>query len=383
MIYHVSFPGLGLELTVNRVAFTLFGINIYWYGVLIALGLMLGLAYAFAHARSYGINSDRMVDVILVATVCAIIGGRAFYVLTAPFEYESLWQMLDIRLGGVAIYGAVIGAFLSGAVMCRVRRVRVLPMFDVAAVGFLIGQAVGRWGNFVNQEAFGTNTTLPWGMISEGTTAYLQSVQATLAAQGIVVDPNLPVHPTFLYESLWCFLGFVLLWAYQRRRKFDGEILLLYLVWYGAERFVVEGLRTDSLMVGPFRISQLIAAACVVVAGGLWLYLRRRNKGRPLAVVWPVLDKRLNGPASITWTLGEATPSEEELKRRTEELVAAQTGSREEAAGPAAAGAKAPEAAAAPACGTDEQAAGTKEDSGGRQLPQGRAGAESGRESEQ
>ena len=215
MTNHVEFPGLGLSFTLDRVAFTVFGMPVYWYGILIAGGLLLGLLFAFWKARSYGIDADRMVDVIFGATVCAIIGGRAYYVATAPFEYESLAQMVDIRLGGVGIYGAIIAAFLSGWLLCKWRRVPVLPMFDLAAMGFLIGQCIGRWGNFVNQEAFGTNTTLPWGMISENTTAYLSSVQATLAAQGVAVDPSLPVHPTFLYESLWCLAGFILLALYE------------------------------------------------------------------------------------------------------------------------------------------------------------------------
>ena len=264
MTYHVQFPGLGLEFTLDRVAFTVFGMPIYWYGILIATGLALAIVFAFSHARRFGIDSDRMVDVILIGTVCAVIGGRAFYVATAPFEYASFAEMLDIRLGGVAIYGAVIAAFLSGYFACRWRKVPILPMFDLAGMGFLLGQGIGRWGNFVNQEAFGTNTTLPWGMYSEGTCNYLSSVQETLAAQGVAVDPSLPVHPTFLYESIWCLLGFFLLWAYMKRRKFHGELILMYVMWYGAERFFVEGLRTDSLMVGSFRISQVIAAASLV-----------------------------------------------------------------------------------------------------------------------
>ena len=210
MTYHVQFPGLGLEFTLDRVAFTVFGMPIYWYGILIATGLALAIVFAFSHARRFGIDSDRMVDVILIGTVCAVIGGRAFYVATAPFEYASFAEMLDIRLGGVAIYGAVIAAFLSGYFACRWRKVPILPMFDLAGMGFLLGQGIGRWGNFVNQEAFGTNTTLPWGMYSEGTCNYLSSVQETLAAQGVAVDPSLPVHPTFLYESIWCLLGFFL-----------------------------------------------------------------------------------------------------------------------------------------------------------------------------
>mgnify|MGYP005775570249 FL=1 len=284
MVNHVSFPGLGLEMEINRVAFTVFGVPIYWYGVCIALGLLLGMLYAFRYAKSYGIDADRMVDVIFASTIAAIIGGRAYYVATAPFEYQSIWEMIDIRLGGIAIYGGIIAAFAMGALMCRVRKVPMLPMFDLAAQGFLIGQCIGRWGNFFNQEAFGGNTTLPWGMISESTQQYLQAVQETLAAQGMTVDPSMPVHPTFLYESIWCGLGFLLLWRYSKHRRFHGEMTLLYIMWYGFERFFVEGLRTDSLMVGNVRISQAVAALSVAAALVLWVILRRKYRGMPLAI---------------------------------------------------------------------------------------------------
>ena len=284
MVNHVSFPGLGLEMEINRVAFTVFGVPIYWYGVCIALGLLLGMLYAFRYAKSYGIDADRIVDVIFASTIAAIIGGRAYYVATAPFEYQSIWEMIDIRLGGIAIYGGIIAAFAMGALMCRVRKVPMLPMFDLAAQGFLIGQCLGRWGNFFNQEAFGGNTTLPWGMISESTQQYLQAVQETLAAQGMTVDPSMPVHPTFLYESIWCGLGFLLLWRYSKHRRFHGEMTLLYIMWYGFERFFVEGLRTDSLMVGNVRISQAVAALSVAAALVLWVILRRKYRGVPLVI---------------------------------------------------------------------------------------------------
>ena len=284
MVNHVSFPGLGLEMEINRVAFTVFGVPIYWYGVCIALGLLLGMLYAFRYAKSYGIDADRMVDVIFASTIAAIVGGRAYYVATAPFEYQSIWEMIDIRLGGIAIYGGIIAAFAMGALMCRVRKVPMLPMFDLAAQGFLIGQCLGRWGNFFNQEAFGGNTTLPWGMISESTQQYLQAVQETLAAQGMTVDPSMPVHPTFLYESIWCGLGFLLLWRYSKHRRFHGEMTLLYIMWYGFERFFVEGLRTDSLMVGNVRISQAVAALSVAAALVLWVILRRKYRGVPLVI---------------------------------------------------------------------------------------------------
>ena len=319
MVNHVSFPSLGLEMEINRVAFTVFGVPIYWYGVCIALGLLLGMLYAFRYAKSYGIDADRMVDVIFVSTIAAIIGGRAYYVATAPFEYQSVWEMIDIRLGGIAIYGGVIGAFLMGALMCRLRKVPMLPMFDLAAQGFLIGQCIGRWGNFFNQEAFGGNTTLPWGMISENTQQYLQSVQQTLAAQGMTVDPSMPVHPTFLYESIWCGLGFLLLWRYSKHRRFHGEMTLLYVMWYGFERFFVEGLRTDSLMVGNVRISQAVAALSVVAALVAWVVLRRKYRGVPLVIPALPGQEAVSEPAQIEESGESAKETVQEEKSQADE----------------------------------------------------------------
>ncbi len=276
----VQFPGLGLAFEINRVAFSIGDFAIYWYGILIGSGMLLALLYAFHIAPKAGIDVDRMIDVIFVGTTMAIVCARAYYVAMSPFEYHSLREIVDLRDGGIAIYGAVIGAFLFGGLACRWRRVPVLKMFDLTAVSFLLGQAVGRWGNFVNQEAFGTNTDLPWGMISERTTSYLASVQSELAAQGITVNPLAPVHPTFLFESLWCLVGFIALAAYYKRRRFDGEMLLLYLFWYGLGRFWIEGLRTDSLyLVGSLRASQLLAALSCAAALVAWVVLRRRYRG--------------------------------------------------------------------------------------------------------
>ncbi len=284
MTNHVTFPGLGLEFDIDRVAFSIGGFNIYWYGLLISIGFCLAIVFAFSNAKRFGINDDRMVDVILLTTICAIICARAYYVVFAPFEYQSLWDMINLRDGGLAIYGGVLGAVVFGVVFCKLRKVPVLPMLDLALIGFLIGQGIGRWGNFFNQEAFGTNTTLPWGMYSEGTYNYLSSVQQTLAEQGITVDPSMPVHPTFLYESIWCLLGFVLLALYIPKRKFHGEIALMYAVWYGAERAVVEGLRTDSLMLGGVRVSQALAAVSVIAAAIAWVVLRKKYKNVPLVI---------------------------------------------------------------------------------------------------
>ena len=291
MVYHVQFPGLGLSFTINRVALSIGGFNIYWYGVIIAVGMLLALLYAFRNAPDFGIDSDRLVDVVAIGTVMAIVCARIYYVAMAPFQYHSLWEMVDIRLGGIAIYGAVIGAFVFGGLAAKWRKVPLLPLFDLVALGFLIGQGIGRWGNFVNQEAFGTNTTLPWGMYSEGTKAYLQSVQVTLPA-GVTVDPSMPVHPTFLYESIWCLVGFVALALYVKHRKFHGQLFLLYAIWYGLGRGWIEGLRTDSLLIGGtgLRASQLVAYISALAAFCLLLAGLRRARGKTLQVTLAVRD---------------------------------------------------------------------------------------------
>ena len=289
----VQFPGLGLEFNINRVAFSIGGLDVYWYGILIATGLLLALLFAFRYAVDFGIDSDRLVDVVLIGTVCAVICARAYYVIFSPVPYETFWDMIDIRQGGLAIYGGVIGAAVFGGLACKWRKLPLFATFDLVAMGFLIGQSIGRWGNFANQEAFGSNTTLPWGMYSQSTQAYLSKWQATLAQQGVIVDPGTPVHPTFLYESIWCAVGFFALWAYMKKRRFNGEIALMYAVWYGAGRFWIEGLRTDSLMIPGIglRISQVVALVSVIAALIAIIVLRRKYKGIQLMVAVPGLEK--------------------------------------------------------------------------------------------
>ena len=282
----VQFPGLGLSFHLNRVAFSIGGVHIYWYGVCIAVGLCLALVFAFRHSIEFGVDPDGMVDVILIGVVLGIVSARAYYVAMAPFKYQSIWEMIAIRDGGLAIYGGIIGGFLFGGLACKWRKVPVLPMFDLTAMGFLVGQCCGRWGNFFNQEAFGCNTTLPWGMFSETTRAYLMGSTVT-AQSGVTIDPNLPVHPTFLYESIWCFVGFLLLFRYIKKRKFNGDIALRYMIWYGAGRFWIEALRTDSLMLVPsigLRASQLVAGIAVVVGVAAEIYFTHKFKDKPLMV---------------------------------------------------------------------------------------------------
>ena len=311
----VEFPALGLSFPLNRVAFSIGGINIYWYGVCIAVGMCLALVFAFRHGVEFGVDADAMVDVILIGVVMGILCARLYYVAMAPYNYDSLWEVLAIRDGGLAIYGGIIGGFLFGGLACKWRKVPVLPMFDLAAMGFLIGQGCGRWGNFFNQEAFGCNTTLPWGMYSEATHDYLLSSVVT-APKGVIIDPNLPVHPTFLYESIWCFVGLALLAAYIKKRKFNGDIALRYLIWYGAGRFWIEALRTDSLLLVPslgLRASQLVAAAAVVGGVALEIFLTRKYKSKPLMVTLALTAENRSLLAKVRKAEPEFTVEREEL----------------------------------------------------------------------
>lgn len=268
----------GSTFHIDPIALTIGSFEVYWYGIIIATGFLAALLYGFRRAGNMGLKTDPMIDIIMIGTVGAIVGARTYYVLTTLERYDSFTEMIDLRNGGLAIYGGIIGAFVCGGLACKWRKVNVLDMFDLAALAFPIGQAVGRWGNFMNQEAFGSNTTLPWGMYSNETFEYLSSVQSSLASQGVTVDPTLPVHPCFLYESLWCITGFILLHFLSQKRRFKGETILQYIVWYGLGRFFIEWVRTDSLMIGPFKISQIVAAVCVVVGITLLLVINTKIK---------------------------------------------------------------------------------------------------------
>lgn len=253
----------GISFTLKPVAFSIpLGQNkwdIYWYGIIIALGFLLALIYAMRNAERFDINTDRMLDVALVTTPLAILCARIYYVM---FDGEKLTSITDFfgfgessGFSGIAIYGGVIGAFLIGTAMCRLRKVNVLDMYDLTALGFLIGQGIGRWGNFVNQEAYGDFTGSSWwGMESNRTIREMGS-------EGLV-------HPCFLYESVWCIAGFFLLHRLSKHRRFKGEIALCYGAWYGFGRAIIESFRTDSLMLGHIRVSMLVSilvcAACVL-----------------------------------------------------------------------------------------------------------------------
>lgn len=273
----VYFPGLNFGVELHPIAFSIGSIDVYWYGIIIALGFLLALIYGFSRLKEFGLNSDRFIDVVLGGAVGGIVGGRLYYVLASWELYQD--DLLSIFMpwkGGMAIYGAIIGALLVGFLMCKWRKMPVLPVFDLAATGFLIGQAVGRWGNFVNVEAFGTNTDLPWGMTSTSISRYLSAHAEDLQKLGVSVVNTDPVHPCFLYESLWCLVGFILLALYTKHRRFDGEVFLLYVAWYGIGRSFIEGLRTDSLLIGTLRISQVLAVVSAIAAIVLMIVVRSK-----------------------------------------------------------------------------------------------------------
>lgn len=287
----VEFPKLGwkFDIYANLVEFTIPGwdidVTIRFYGVIIAFGFILAVLFGGRMAYKWKMDLNKMLDVLLYGTVAGIIGARLYYVI---FEWNSykgdLLSIFKIWEGGLAIYGGIIGGILAAYFVCKKNGLNFLKLLDLFGMSVLIGQGIGRWGNFTNQEAFGINTELPWGMWSEKISNYINLNYATLSANGIDMDASKPVHPTFLYESVWCLLGFLILYIVCKRfRKFDGQLILGYGVIYGLERAVVEGLRTDSLYIAHtnIRVSQvlslLIAVLCLVITIVKFVQIHRRN----------------------------------------------------------------------------------------------------------
>ncbi len=266
-VFNVSSVFCEIQLPFMSAPFT-----IRWYGVIIAFGLTLAVLFGGRKAYVWKIDIYKMIDILIYGAFGGIVGARLYYV-ACEWDYYGKYpaEIFKIWHGGLAIYGGLIGGLICAFIVCIVEKVNIPNLLDLCGMSFLIGQGIGRWGNFANQEAFGTNTSLPWGMYSVKTQAYLQDLVS--AGTDLNVDPAKPVHPTFLYESLWCLLGFALLYLYcQKLRKFSGQIFLLYGIWYGVERAVVEGLRTDSLYITGtnIRTSQLLSVILVVVCAILY-----------------------------------------------------------------------------------------------------------------
>ncbi len=275
----------GLKLTINPIAFSIpLGEkhwDVYWYGIIIAFGFAMALLYAYKNAKRFNIDTDRMLDAVIVTVPISILCARTYYLIFDGVKMEGIGDFFGFSssgFSGLAIYGAVIGAFLCGGLMCKLRKIHILDMFDLTAIGFLIGQGIGRWGNFVNQEAFGTFTGSNWwGMESANTIS-------VMGGEGLV-------HPCFLYESIWCLLGVYVLHKISKNRKFSGQIVLSYGVWYGLERGFLELIRTDSLMWGQIRISSLLSFALCIVCGTLLFVLLKKSKTVKVAEYDTVFDE--------------------------------------------------------------------------------------------
>ncbi len=306
----VYFNGLSESINVSSILaeFTLFGheFTIRWYGAIIAFGFLLAVLFGGRIAYKWKISLDKMLDVLIYGTIFAIIGARLYYCIFKWDSYkENPLDIFAIWEGGLAIYGGIIGGIAAAYVVCKIRKMNFWNLMDMVAMSLLIGQGIGRWGNFANQEAFGTNTDLPWGMWSSKVSTYISAHQADFAANGITMDPNKAVHPTFLYESIWCILGFFVLYIIcKKARLFSGQLFLCYGVWYGIERAVVEGLRTDSLYITgtTIRVSQLISAVLAIVCFTVLTALIIKYKKNP---------KPIDG---VDYFL------EEELKKQQEEV---------------------------------------------------------------
>lgn len=257
----ISFPGLGIESINPPQFFEIFGRNVYLYAVIIAAGLMLAVWYGLKRSKHFGLKEDDIIDGVLCIVPFAIICARLYYCIFQWDHYkDDPISILFIWNGGLAIYGGVIGAALGIIVFSKVKKVNLFAVLDLVAISFLIGQSIGRWGNFTNREAFGGECTnfLRMGLFNQFTQEWEYH------------------HPTFLYESLWNMVGFVILHFMSKKRRYDGQMALCYVAWYGAGRAIIEGMRTDSLYMGSFRVSQLLAAASCIIAVGLllWGWLR-------------------------------------------------------------------------------------------------------------
>ncbi len=241
----------------DRVAFSIFGIDVMWYGILMAIGIILGTLLALKEAKRVGIKEDDVLDLAIFAIPIGLLSARLYYVIF-NWEYysQNVSQILNFRAGGMAIHGALIGGILTGYIFTKIRKINFLKMADAVMIGMPLAQAIGRWGNFINQEAHGGPTDLPWGIMVDG----------------------VKVHPTFLYESIWDAAIFIFLWIFRKKKKYEGQIITYYITLYSLGRFFIEGLRTDSLMIGHLRMAQVISLIGVIVGVISHIYLSKKNK---------------------------------------------------------------------------------------------------------
>lgn len=302
----MSFPGFGIgEFTINKVAFTLpifGGLEVRWYGIILTLGIVCAFLYALYRSKYEGISADDLIDYTLVTVALAIVGARTYYVLTTIKDgiYHSFYDVIAIWEGGIAIYGAIIGGALGLFVVSKWKKFgkdRIFRVFDMVSPGVMLGQIIGRWGNFVNGECHGLEVTenffFRMGLMgSNGRFTYY--------------------HPTFLYESVWNLIGFILINVFYKKKKFNGQVTLEYLAWYGFGRMFIEGLRTDSLYIGVFRISQVVGFLCFVICTALLVYfLIRANRAEAANAEYAPVYEKLRGIGKRTEKGSSKTESEQ------------------------------------------------------------------------
>ena len=272
----IAFPGIGIDpFTVNKVAFSVFGLEIRWYGILITLGMVFAFVYASCRARGEGFTFDDVLDVGLYTVIFGVIGARLYYVVMRWDHYvypgrglfDTLGDMVNLRGGGLAIYGGILAGLATVIIYCKIKKKNFCAALDMIAPGVMVAQAMGRWGNFFNGEAYG-------GIVEASHP--LHFMRMGLYPNDLIAGEMAYVHPTFLYESLWNILGFVLIqlvYYKLKQKKFNGQVVLTYLAWYGFGRMLIEGLRTDSLYVGTIRISQLVGFLCFAICTVLMIFV--------------------------------------------------------------------------------------------------------------
>ncbi len=290
----VSFPGIGIgEFAINPVAFKIGSIEVRWYGILIVLGMILAFSYCAWRSRREEVIFDDLLDITIFTIVFSVIGARLYYVLTSLGEYDSFWEIFAIWNGGLAIYGGIIAGAITIYSVCRFKKYsnqKILGFMDSVAPAVMIGQIIGRWGNFCNGEAFGR-------VVGEDSPLYFIRMSLSSSNTGYT---TMAVHPTFLYESLWNLLGFIIINLLYKKKKFNGQIVLMYITWYGFGRMFIEGLRTDSLYVGVFRISQVVGFLCFVIGGiALVFFLAKAYRSKKDGEAYDPAYKKVSNPAAV------------------------------------------------------------------------------------
>ncbi|NLT39155.1 MAG: prolipoprotein diacylglyceryl transferase [Clostridiales bacterium] len=318
--YAISFPSFGISVNPSRVAFVLFGKEIYWYGVLIAVGFVIGMIYIYKRCRRFGIVEDDFANCLIIGVPSAVIVARIYYVV---FNYSAFrgdfWSLFKIWEGGLAMFGVILGAVLAVVIYCRVKKIKAAPILDLTMICLILAQAIGRWGNFLNREAF--------GVLPPNTPAFLRNILDYFTMNLTSGDTVLPVQPTFLYESVWDLIGFFVLHFYSYKRKYDGQIFLLYFAWYGFGRFFIESLRADSLYLFDtgIRVSQLVAGAVCIVSIAVMVYIRVRIKPDPSRMAVAIMERKKAEALDAQQPSAEtAAPAAEEIPE-AEEVPEAKT----------------------------------------------------------